>query len=470
MVAVLTGGQLEPSHRPGGGIDHPHAVGHHRQVRQPGSAPPAGRRRRRPWTARSGRPRSSSRQARNRRGGGPHRRRRQRAPPRPTPSSPAGRGQRAPATWASLSGPPRRCPGPEADHGPRHGAGRSRRRNPPTGRSTDGWSRRGAGGRAVAGEVTFDAHLDVLLVAVGAVLDVGLVDGEAAVLVHPGPNRCRQGDGDVLAGPVVADRRPGSALPHDRRPDRCADAVPARTPHETYWRDRIVAGPRTSRPHAARHDQRGRSPEDDPPRPHATDGIRAPGRTAALPHQSRDPRRLGPAMLLNGGHGLPGSVVTTIGFIGAQHRQPAGACWRSSRATTSSSATRCATGDAREPGERVGRPRLGGDGHRRGGGRDRGGREHPAQDAAAVPVAPLAGKVVIDTNNYYPQRDGHIAAGRGAHHGVATPPGPPALSHVVKAFNAQYAADRRTASRCSARRVAAALFGDDDQARRPSPP
>src|SRR3712207_6240285 len=27
----------------------------------------------------------------------------------------------------------------------------------------------------------------------------------------------------------------------------------------------------------------------------------------------------------------------------------------------------------------------------------------------SVPVAPLAGKIVIDTNNYYPQRDGHIA-------------------------------------------------------------
>ena len=26
-----------------------------------------------------------------------------------------------------------------------------------------------------------------------------------------------------------------------------------------------------------------------------------------------------------------------------------------------------------------------------------------------VPVAPLAGKVVIDTNNYYAQRDGQIA-------------------------------------------------------------
>jgi predicted dinucleotide-binding enzyme len=33
----------------------------------------------------------------------------------------------------------------------------------------------------------------------------------------------------------------------------------------------------------------------------------------------------------------------------------------------------------------------------------------PLKNYKAVPVAPLAGKVVIDTNNYYPQRDGHIA-------------------------------------------------------------
>src|SRR5262249_60595168 len=32
----------------------------------------------------------------------------------------------------------------------------------------------------------------------------------------------------------------------------------------------------------------------------------------------------------------------------------------------------------------------------------------PLKSIATVPVAPLAGKVVIDTNNYYPQRDGHI--------------------------------------------------------------
>ncbi len=33
----------------------------------------------------------------------------------------------------------------------------------------------------------------------------------------------------------------------------------------------------------------------------------------------------------------------------------------------------------------------------------------PLRAIATVPVEPLAGKIVIDTNNYYPQRDGQIA-------------------------------------------------------------
>jgi len=33
----------------------------------------------------------------------------------------------------------------------------------------------------------------------------------------------------------------------------------------------------------------------------------------------------------------------------------------------------------------------------------------PLKNYRQVPVEPLAGKIVIDTNNYYPQRDGHIA-------------------------------------------------------------
>jgi 8-hydroxy-5-deazaflavin:NADPH oxidoreductase len=32
----------------------------------------------------------------------------------------------------------------------------------------------------------------------------------------------------------------------------------------------------------------------------------------------------------------------------------------------------------------------------------------PLKNYRSVPVEPLAGKVVIDTNNYYPRRDGHI--------------------------------------------------------------
>src|SRR5689334_2488170 len=32
----------------------------------------------------------------------------------------------------------------------------------------------------------------------------------------------------------------------------------------------------------------------------------------------------------------------------------------------------------------------------------------PLKNLRSVPVDPLVGKIVIDTNNYYPERDGHI--------------------------------------------------------------
>ncbi len=32
----------------------------------------------------------------------------------------------------------------------------------------------------------------------------------------------------------------------------------------------------------------------------------------------------------------------------------------------------------------------------------------PLKNYGTVPVEPLAGKIIIDTNNYYPERDGHI--------------------------------------------------------------
>lgn len=69
----------------------------------------------------------------------------------------------------------------------------------------------------------------------------------------------------------------------------------------------------------------------------------------------------------------------------------------------------------------------------------------PLKDIGQVPVAPLVGKVVIDTNNYYPARDGHIAeldnestttAGLLQSHLPS--------SKVVKAFNHIYAAELTT--------------------------
>lgn len=66
----------------------------------------------------------------------------------------------------------------------------------------------------------------------------------------------------------------------------------------------------------------------------------------------------------------------------------------------------------------------------------------PLKNIASLPVEPLAGKLVIDTNNYYPQRDGHIKelddeTTTTAELLQAHLP----ASKVVKAFNHIYAAD-----------------------------
>jgi len=85
-----------------------------------------------------------------------------------------------------------------------------------------------------------------------------------------------------------------------------------------------------------------------------------------------------------------------------------------------------------------------------------------------VPVEPLAGKVVIDTNNYYPGRDGQIAE---LDDHTATSAGllqrhlP--TSKVVKAFNhieSTQLATEGTPPGTAGRR-ALALFGDDASAR-----
>ena len=66
----------------------------------------------------------------------------------------------------------------------------------------------------------------------------------------------------------------------------------------------------------------------------------------------------------------------------------------------------------------------------------------PLKSIDSVPVAPLAGKVVIDTDNYYPERDGHIAE----LDDETTTTAEMLQRHlpeskVVKAFNHIYAAD-----------------------------
>jgi hypothetical protein len=92
----------------------------------------------------------------------------------------------------------------------------------------------------------------------------------------------------------------------------------------------------------------------------------------------------------------------------------------------------------------------------------------PLKNIDAVPVAPLDGKVVIDTNNYYPQRDGRIAGLDSAETTTAGLlqshlPG----SKVVKAFNHIYASDLTAvnAPAGTAGRRALAIYGDDADAR-----
>jgi hypothetical protein len=92
----------------------------------------------------------------------------------------------------------------------------------------------------------------------------------------------------------------------------------------------------------------------------------------------------------------------------------------------------------------------------------------PLKSIATVPVAPLAGKIVIDTNNYYPERDGHIP--ELDNESTTTSellqkhlPG----SKVVKAFNHIYAAELTThgQSAGSKNRRALVIAGDDQAAK-----
>ena len=92
----------------------------------------------------------------------------------------------------------------------------------------------------------------------------------------------------------------------------------------------------------------------------------------------------------------------------------------------------------------------------------------PLKNYRTVPVAPLAGKIVIDTNNYYPERDGHIP--ELDNESTTTSELLQAhlpKSHVVKAFNHIYAAALTTDGQPSGtpNRRALAIFGDDATAK-----
>ena len=92
----------------------------------------------------------------------------------------------------------------------------------------------------------------------------------------------------------------------------------------------------------------------------------------------------------------------------------------------------------------------------------------PLKNYGSVPVEPLAGKIVIDTNNYYPQRDGHIAE----LDNETTTTSELLQAHlptskVVKAFNHIYAAALTTDGLPpgTKNRRALVIAGDDETAK-----
>ena len=92
----------------------------------------------------------------------------------------------------------------------------------------------------------------------------------------------------------------------------------------------------------------------------------------------------------------------------------------------------------------------------------------PLKEYRAVPVEPLAGKIVIDTNNYYPDRDGHIPEldNESTTTSELLQAHLPA-SKVVKAFNHIYAAALTTDGQAPGtnNRRALVIAGDDHGAK-----
>jgi predicted dinucleotide-binding enzyme len=92
----------------------------------------------------------------------------------------------------------------------------------------------------------------------------------------------------------------------------------------------------------------------------------------------------------------------------------------------------------------------------------------PLKAYREVPVEPLRGKVVIDTNNYYPDRDGHIAEldDESTTTSELLQEHLPE-SHVVKAFNNIYVSHLGSLQRPSGHpeRSVLAIAGDDEVAK-----
>lgn len=91
----------------------------------------------------------------------------------------------------------------------------------------------------------------------------------------------------------------------------------------------------------------------------------------------------------------------------------------------------------------------------------------PLKALKDVPVEPLAGKIVLDTNNYYFERDGHIDAldrGEATTSGLLQQHLP--TSKVVKAFNHLYASDINAGGLAAGdpQRRALGTASDDDDA------
>jgi predicted dinucleotide-binding enzyme len=92
----------------------------------------------------------------------------------------------------------------------------------------------------------------------------------------------------------------------------------------------------------------------------------------------------------------------------------------------------------------------------------------PLKNYSSVPVEPLVGKIVIDTNNYYPQRDGHIPEldNESTTTSELLQAHLPA-SKVVKAFNHIHAAELTTDGKPAGtkNRRALVIAGDDQEAK-----